>query len=310
MILAALIFAATLSRAEIIERMRAPVLTKVQGLVQVIADCPSDMRREYQSSVAGFAANICNELYRGNREQPKRFTESPITLIIGEERTNNTAVIVRVEKNENEVPRTRLYLPAPGYADLAKLQTEVIKAFMRSVKGEELTDFAADALYTNLDPIRRAAAEHKELRKWQRGEKTSLTDEEALALMRKVLVPGRADVSDVLTFASRLRLYPNSFASPFVGKFPNVTYAEAIDIAEYDPRIRFAAYAQAPLLVAYSGGRSEELAAAGRAYSEFLFELARFTQTKDELRHQLEEADIKLNIALEVARKAQKGNPR
>ncbi len=308
MFVAALIFAATLTRAEIIERMRAPVLTKVQGLVQVIAECPSDMRREYQASVAGFAATICNELYRGYREQPRRFTASPLTIVIGEERTNNAAVVTHIEKVKDEVPRTRLYLPAPGFTNLEKLQAEVIKAFMRSVKGKELTDAEAVEFYTNLDPARRAANEEKELEKWKRGEKTSLSDEEALTLMRKVLLPGMASVNDVLTFASRLRLYALTFDTPYLGKYAYVTYAEAIDIADIDPRVRFAAFNRAPLLVAYSGGRSEELAAAGKAYSDFLFALARFTDTKEELHKQLEEADLKLNIALEKARNAQKGS--
>lgn len=307
MILAAIMLAATLSRAEIIARMRAPVLTKVQGLVQVIADCPEDMRREYQSSVSSFAAHICNELYRGMREQPRRFKEAPLTITIGEERTNNTAVLVFVERQKGEVPRTRLYLPAPGSADLSKLQTEVVKAFMRSVKGKELTDVEAHRFYCDIDPERRAAEEYAELEKWKHGKKTGLSDEDALALMRKILVPGRARVTDVLTFASRLWLYPATYGQRFLNVYDCVTFAQAIDMAEVDPRVRFAAYTRAPLLVAYSGGRGEELAAAGKAYSDFLFALAQFTKSKEDLHQQLEEANIKLNIALEVARKAEKG---
>lgn len=308
MVLAALMLAATLSRAEIIERMRAPVLTKVQGLVQVIANCPADMRREYQSSVAGFAARICNELYRGLREQPKRFAQAPLTITIGEEHTNNTAVLVYMEKPAGETPRTRLHLPSPGSADLGKLQTEVVKAFMRSVKGRELTDTEANRFYRDIDPGRRAAEEYAELAKWKRGEKTELSDEDALALMRKILQPGRARVTDVLTFASRLWLYPPAYGQHFLMVHDCVTFAQAIDMAEADPRIRFAAYARAPLLVAYSGGRGEELAAAGLAYSDFLFALARFSKSKEDLHRQLEEADIKLNIALEAARKAEEGS--
>ena len=37
-----------LTRAEIIERMRAPVVTQADGMVQVFADCPEDMRRELE----------------------------------------------------------------------------------------------------------------------------------------------------------------------------------------------------------------------------------------------------------------------
>lgn len=300
-------FAATLSRAEIIERMRAPVFTKVQGLVQVVADCPADMRREYQSPIAGFAARICTELYRGFREQPRRFAEPAVCLTIGDVRTNDTRVVTRVQNREGEPPRTRIHLPAPGSADLAKLRTEIVKAFMRAVKGKELPDAEADRLYRDLDPARRAADEYDELESWKRGEKTSLADEEALALMRKVLQPGVARTVDVLTFASRLRLYPAAYGHAFSNAYPCATFAQAIDMAAADPRIRFAAYAKAPLLVAYSGGRSPELAAAGRAYSDFLFELARFERTNEELHKQLEDADVKLNVALEAARKAEKG---
>ena len=307
MVLALLMFAASLSRAEIIARMRAPVLTKVQGLVQVVADCPADVRREYQSPIASFAAGICTELYRGFREQPRRFAEPAVCLTIGEGRTNDTRVVVRVQNREGEPPRTRLFLPAPGSTDLAKLRTEIVKAFMRAVKGKELSDAEADAFYRDLDPVRRAADEYATLERWKRGEKTSLTDEEALTLMRKVLQPGVARAVDVLTFASRLRLYPPAYGHSFSNVYPSVTFAQAIDMAAVDPRVRFAAYAKAPLLVAYSGGRSPELAAAGRAYSDFLFELARFARTKDELHKQLEDADIRLNVALEEARKAEKG---
>ena len=38
-----------LTRAELVARMKAPVLTMSEGLVQVYADCPEDMRIEYQT---------------------------------------------------------------------------------------------------------------------------------------------------------------------------------------------------------------------------------------------------------------------
>ena len=37
-----------LTRAEIVQRMRAPVITQSEGLVRVYADCPEDVRREFQ----------------------------------------------------------------------------------------------------------------------------------------------------------------------------------------------------------------------------------------------------------------------
>ena len=45
MTLCAAIFAAALTRAEIIERFKAPVATRVDGLVEVFADCPTEIGR-------------------------------------------------------------------------------------------------------------------------------------------------------------------------------------------------------------------------------------------------------------------------
>ena len=36
-----------LTRAEILERFKAPVVTQSDGLVKVYANCPEDMRREF-----------------------------------------------------------------------------------------------------------------------------------------------------------------------------------------------------------------------------------------------------------------------
>ena len=46
MAICSVLLAAALTRAELIERFKAPPLTKVSGLVQVVADCPAEMRRE------------------------------------------------------------------------------------------------------------------------------------------------------------------------------------------------------------------------------------------------------------------------
>ena len=51
-----------LTRAEIVQRMRAPVVTQAEGLVRVFANCPEDMRREFQSPVARFAAETVYSL--------------------------------------------------------------------------------------------------------------------------------------------------------------------------------------------------------------------------------------------------------
>ena len=53
-----------LTRAEVLERFKAAPITKVDGLVRVVADCPADMRREFQEPVASFVADVCRTLYR------------------------------------------------------------------------------------------------------------------------------------------------------------------------------------------------------------------------------------------------------
>ena len=56
--LLAVIALLALTRAELVARMKAPVLTMTEGLVKVYADCPEDMRRDYQMPVARFAADV------------------------------------------------------------------------------------------------------------------------------------------------------------------------------------------------------------------------------------------------------------
>ena len=54
-----------LTRAEILERFRAPVVTQADGLVKVYADCPEDLRRDYQGPIGSFAAETVKTLYQG-----------------------------------------------------------------------------------------------------------------------------------------------------------------------------------------------------------------------------------------------------
>ena len=60
--LLAVIALLALTRAELVARMKAPVLTMTEGLVKVYADCPEDMRRDYQMPVARFAADTVKSL--------------------------------------------------------------------------------------------------------------------------------------------------------------------------------------------------------------------------------------------------------
>ncbi|MBR2938549.1 MAG: hypothetical protein IKC15_01665, partial [Kiritimatiellae bacterium] len=270
-----------LTRAELVARMKAPVLTMAEGLVKVYADCPEDMRRDYQMPVARFAADVCETLYRGAGERPRRFADPGIVIHIGSVRTNLTEVTARVETNAERVV-TRIYAKSPGYADQARLRLELTKAFGRAVLGRELSDRDAVEALVAADPKVRVRERRRELEEWLRGE-GGHDDEEALALMRKVLEPGVASERDVLVFASRLQLYPETFDRPFVGGRTSLSFREAIDAAGKDPRVRLAAYLKSNELAVFGGGRGEGLARAAESYTLFLRELVRGKMSQSEL---------------------------
>lgn len=169
MTILAAVLAATLTRAEIIDRFRAVPLTKVKGLVQVIADCPSDMRSEYQSPVANFVADVCNRLYAAERRQPDVFKEPGIIVYLGDVRTNDASVVVRPAtrgKGEGSPLITRLFLPAPGYTDVARLRVETVRAFFRAVKGEDIDDARALEAIRAADPELKADYEYDMIDRW------------------------------------------------------------------------------------------------------------------------------------------------
>ena len=64
LIAAVLVFA--LSRAELLERFNAPVVTQSDGLVKVYAMCPEDMRKECRKRVS---KSILKVLDRFEREK-------------------------------------------------------------------------------------------------------------------------------------------------------------------------------------------------------------------------------------------------
>lgn len=309
-----------LTRAEIVERFRSPVVTKVNGLVQVFADCPQEMRREFQMPVADFAAGICRKLEAAEKAGSLRFTEPGLVIYLGDVRTNIPEVVVKRLKHSGGGVFTRIYLPAPGFSDTERLRLEVVKAFYRCAMGRELDDAAAREALIASDPGLRIRDEYERLDEWcagegphgvfrtgDGGEDAEKIDEEYMKLARKIIEPGVARQEDVLRFASRLRLYPASFAAPFAGGRRDCPFADAVELAETDPRIRLVAYEKASLVVAYGGGRSEELYKAAEAYSRFLIDLARYSKSKKELHAQLDEADTLLNIALERARLEEQG---
>lgn len=299
----AILLAAALSRAELIERFKAPPLVKVSGLVEVRADCPKEMRLEFQSPVAACAADICKKLYIADRRQPAVFKDPGMIITIGEGTTNDTRVVVKREKREKGGMFTRLRLPSPATADLDRLRLEVVKAWFLAVKGEEISDARAEAELRSADPGLKDDWEYDQIDRWLNGEKVDLGDEEVLRLMRSVITPGVARESDVLRFASRLRLYPMGFDLPFAKRYRSCDFKEALALRKIDPAVRVAAFVKSKEIVLAGGGRGEELAAASEAYSKFLFELARDSLEEEKLKDLLEDADIKFEIALESARK-------
>ena len=289
-----------LTRAEIIERFKAPVITQADGLVQVFANCPEDMRREYQSPIARFVTDTVQALYGGVRKRPIRFRKPGIVIHVGDVRTNLTEVVARVATNDSRVV-SRIYVKSPGSADLERLRTEVIKAFYRCVEGAELSDAEAVLAYRHAVPALRIADERRQLELWLQGKGEIKDDEEGLRLMRKVIAPGQASRRDVLIFASRLYLYPPWNDMRFAGRFDCLSFREALACAKVDPFVRIVAAVKSKELPVFGGGRSEELAAAAVAYRAYLLALARGEANEDVLTKLLDDADEKLNVAFELA---------
>ena len=290
-----------LTRAEIIERFRSPVIRQADGLVQVFANCPEDMRRDYQMPIASFASETAKTLYGGLCKKPVRFRKPGIVIHIGDVRTNLAEVVTQVATNDGRVV-SRLYVKSPRWVDVDRLRLELVKAFYRSVENRELDDKAAVAVYRRADPAMRVADERQRLEEWlSTGKGDVANDEEALRLMRKIYAPGHASRRDVLIFASRLFLYPPQHDLRFAGRFDKLSFREAISCVGSDPNVRLVAAYKSRELPIFAGGRSEELQKAAEGYRHFLFELAKAERTPDELRAMLDAADTELNVAYEKA---------
>lgn len=285
-----------LTRAEIIDRMRAPVITQAEGMVQVYADCPEDMRREYQSPVARFAAETVATLRRGLSIRAERRRQPGIVIHIGDVRTNVSEIVARAVTNDTRV-FTRIKVRAPAFADLQKFRLEVVKAFFRCERSQELTDAEAVRVYRSADPVLRIDDERLALEDWfcrGRG-----SDEEGFRLMRKILKPGFASRRDVLFFASRLFLYPPQYDLKFADGSDVVSFRDAVSLSRRDPLLRIVAAVRANSLPIFGGGRGPSLAEAAEAYRIFLLELAKGEKTDEQLLEILDEADVRLNIAYE-----------
>ena len=199
-----------LTRAELLDRLKAPPVTQLDGLVQVYGDCPADMRREYQLPIASYVSDICRRLYAADNMRPQKFTDPGIVVRIGDVRTNIAEVVSRPAKRADGRKFTRIFVPSPGGADLKSLRREVVRAFCRATEGVDLDDAGVDRRLRHADPVARMEDVQAEVAAWrERGEYAAdRTDEDYLKLMRGVHLPGVATEADVLTFASRLYLYP------------------------------------------------------------------------------------------------------
>lgn len=299
MLVATTVLLLALTRAEIVERLKAPVITQADGLVQVYADCPEDLRREFQMPIASFAAETVKTLYQGLGKKSVRFRSAGMLIHVGDVRTNLAEVVTRVTTNAERIV-TRIYVRSPAFADVARLRLEVIKAFYRSVEGREISEDEAIAAYRHGDPTFRIADERMKLENWLNGTGTSDV-EEGLSLMRKIFEPGKASRRDVLIFASRLFLYPPTFDLAFMARFKCLSFREALKFAKIDPTIRIMATLKARELPVFGGGRGEEMFAAADAYCTFLLELGKYEKSESELAALLDDADEKLNIAFERA---------
>lgn len=291
-ILASILFFA-LTRAEMIDRITASPTVLCDGLVKVVPDCPSDMRKEFQQPIGRFANDLMEFLYQGRAVQRKRFSEPGVIIYIGDERLSNTNVLTKVKENS-----TRIYLPAPGFSDLDKLRLELVKAFALALEGETLDDEGAVKYYRFADPVLRVADERESLEKWLNSE-GDMDNEEGMKLMRKVVEPGKASSRDLKIFASRLYLYPNNFGTPFLGKYTSLSFVDAITKARTDPAVRLAAYRKATEVIVYGGGKGEKLQAAAEAYSKFLLTFAAGQTGKNQLIKMLSDANTLLHLARE-----------
>lgn len=290
-----------LTRAELLDRIKAEPVTQLDGLVQVFGDCPADMRREYQLPVASFVSEICRKLYAADNRRPQKFSEPGIVVRIGDVRTNIAEVVSRPATRSNGAKFTRIYVPSPGGADIDLLRREVVRAFFRAVDGLDLDEASAEKRLRAADPFTRMEDIQSEVAAWrERGEYAEgRTDDDYLKLLRGVHLLGVATRADVLTFASRLYLYPPLYGEPFCGKYTSCPFREAVSIAREDIAVRRAALAKVTSLVAFGQGHGEAMNAAVAAYTKFLAELARLKLSDGELLKLLEDADEKLKGVLE-----------
>lgn len=299
--LVASILLLALTRAEIVERFRAAPITQVDGIVQVHAACPADIRREYQFPVAEFFAGICRRLYAAESMRPRHFDDPGIVVLFGDEIADPTCtnVVLRTDVRADGSPFSRILLPSPRFADRDRAGVAAAQAFYRCVKREDLDEDEARRRLRAAYPELKVADEYAEVAAWRAGERGKDEDERYLRLARSILEPGVVRREDVLAFASRLYLYPSAYDAPFAGRYDCCSFREAVALAKSDPNVRISALRKINELFVFGGGRGQAMLEAATAYVDFLKALVVGEKPEEELGILLDEADDKLKGVLE-----------
>lgn len=299
MLFACAILFAALTRAEIIDRFRAPPIVQVDGLVQVRAECNAEMRRQFQLPIASFAAEICRKLYAADQLKERHFVSPGIAIVIGDVITNLSVVVTRPETYDDGTKYTKILIPSPGSVDQREFGLAVVKGYCRAIHALDLDDAAALTKIRSAYPELKLEDDYRSLQEWYDGKRGKEDDEKFLKLQRAVLQPGVATKHDVEIYASRLFFYPPTFDDKFCGKFDCVSFREAIPLAKIDPRLRMSAYRKIQEVMLFASGRGEKMSAAGVAYAAFLNELYKYEKTEAELTALLDVAEIVLKGVLE-----------
>ena len=117
--------------AEVMRTLPRPQ-TSSDGFVTVVAaDVPGD-EMGFRGPLLDFAGDIVHALGKTLALPPApRRREAGLVIYAQDGRTNDARVIVR-EGRRRSGPVTRIWLPSPGYSDIARLRFEIARAYFRS----------------------------------------------------------------------------------------------------------------------------------------------------------------------------------
>lgn len=297
MLFAVILCSAILSRADWIERLKAPSIIKNDGLIEVSGFCSAEVRGEFQLPVAANASQICEELYSELKIKPIKYKKSRIFITLGDECSTNSEVKVSYSTRDGEAIYTKIRLPSPRHTDIGLFRREVSRAFFTAVHGKKISDAELDAFLRQASPILRLDDDYRALEEWSTKGiyRKGWTDEDYLKLLRKVKKPGSYRKEDALVFSARLYLYPQQFSEPFCGKYLSCTFKDAIKYAKIDENVRRAAYTKSSELLVFGSGRGDKFAAMAKCYSQFLLALASGKVSESVLEEILKIAEGQLN---------------